>query len=448
MPAPSELIDARADTDNGFGSPRQIAAAAATQIASARAAQEVQAAMVVAKQYPRDETAAFARVMKACQRKALAEAAAYAYPRGDQVVTGPSIRLAEVLAQSWGNIDFGIVELEQKFGESQVMAYAWDLETNTRQTKVFSVKHERHTKRGKQHLSDPRDIYEMVANQGARRMRACILGVIPGDVVDAAVTECEKTMANTQGGEPLSDRVRKMVAAFQQFGVSQQQIEGRLKHKIETTSEAELSALRKVYLAIKDGMADIHSYFEVPPTESQTRTQQIEEELLKARGGQPSQDAQPAEEQQQTHQPSRGAVAMEAIYKMIEELDPADPQAKAKSAALLDQVSGLKKLNVNDDDIKRVRIALNEKTTEILGLAEKPAEQKPPVQQGGQPPWIKGDGGLADDIEGIEARIGAAKSNRQLDAIRSAIKNTILPRDAEAAAKLTAAVEEKSKVIG
>ena len=167
---------------------------AMVEVASTRAAQETQAAMVIAKRFPRDQTAAFSRILKACKRKSLAESAMYVYPRGNSQVTGPTIRLAEVMAQNWGNIDFGMIELEQKYGESTMMAYAWDLETNCRQTKVFTVKHERYTKQGSYRLSDPRDIYEMTANQGARRMRACILGVIPGDFVDDAIAECEKTM--------------------------------------------------------------------------------------------------------------------------------------------------------------------------------------------------------------------------------------------------------------
>ncbi|BBP90994.1 hypothetical protein BsIDN1_46120 [Bacillus safensis] len=43
------------------------------------------------------------------------------------------------------------------------MAYAWDLETNTRQTKIFTVKHERKAKGAITKLNDPRDIYELVA---------------------------------------------------------------------------------------------------------------------------------------------------------------------------------------------------------------------------------------------------------------------------------------------
>jgi hypothetical protein len=232
-----------------------------TAVASARAAQEVQAAMVVAKKFPRDQAAAFNRILQACRRKNLAEAAIYTYPRGDTKVEGPTIRLAESIAQNWGNIDFGIVELEQRDGESTVMAFAWDLETNTRQTKVFTVKHERWTKKQVYPLEDPRDIYEVTANQGARRLRSCILGIVPGDIVDAAVDECNRTLAGSTQ-EPLGDRVRKMITAFADMGVTIAMIEKRLNHRHDSINDAELIALRKIYTAIKDGMGSRDSYFE------------------------------------------------------------------------------------------------------------------------------------------------------------------------------------------
>lgn len=184
-----------------------------TEAMVSRQAQEVQAAMVIAKKFPRDVYAAFDRIKKACERRLLAENAVYEYPRGGSKVSGPSIRLAEALAQNWGNIDYGIMELEQKAGESSVMAYAWDLETNTRQTKIFTVKHERKARGAITKLDDPRDIYEMVANQGARRLRACILGVIPGDIVDAAVDMCQQTLISGHK-EPLEDRLRNALSLF------------------------------------------------------------------------------------------------------------------------------------------------------------------------------------------------------------------------------------------
>lgn len=242
---------------NVFRSEEQIgqpAAGAAAQMMVSRQAQEVQAAMVVAKRFPRDEVLAMDRILKACQRTSLAAAAVYEYPRGGETVTGPSIRLAEALAQNWGNVDFGVIELEQRPGESQVMAYAWDLETNTRQSKVFTVPHIRQTRSGSYPLKDPRDIYEMVANQGARRMRACILGVIPGDVVDAAIAQCDKTLKESNK-KPLEERITSMCEAFQNdFQITVDALEKYIGRKAQAFSETDVIRLGKVYRSLKDGV--------------------------------------------------------------------------------------------------------------------------------------------------------------------------------------------------
>ena len=65
---------------NVFRSEEQIgqpATSAAAQMMVSRQAQEVQAAMVVAKRFPRDEVLAMDRILKACQRTSLAAAAVY-----------------------------------------------------------------------------------------------------------------------------------------------------------------------------------------------------------------------------------------------------------------------------------------------------------------------------------------------------------------------------------
>lgn len=240
---------------------------AMVEVSRSRVMEEIKAGMSVAKGCPRDQNAAYSRIMQSCKRRSLAEQATYTYPRGGANVTGPSIRLAEVLAQNWGNLDFGIVEVEQRPGESVMMSYAWDLETNVRQVKIFTVQHVRWTKKfGATRLRDPRDIYEMTANQGARRLRACILGVIPGDIVEAAVARCGQTL--TEGHTtPLSDRIRAMTASFHELGVTQEMIERRLGHKLGTTTEQELVNLHGVYRAIRDNMQPAHAYFDQPEEE-------------------------------------------------------------------------------------------------------------------------------------------------------------------------------------
>lgn len=244
---------------------RPSATTAAAVSDQQKAIAEVQAAMMIARANPRDPIAATDRILNACARPTLANSAIYTYSRGGTDISGPSIRLAETIAQNWGNMQFGIRELEQRGGESTVQAYAWDVETNTRREITFQVSHKRHTKNGSYKLEDPRDIYELVANQGARRLRACILSVVPGDVVETAVNQCELTMRTSADVSP--DGVRKLVDAFSSLGVSAQQIEKRIQRRLDAIQPAQVVSLRGIYASIRDGMSAPADWFDAvsPP---------------------------------------------------------------------------------------------------------------------------------------------------------------------------------------
>lgn len=237
--------------------------AVATEVEASRAIAEVQGQILMAKKFPRDPVQAMDRILAECRRPTLAEVAQYQYPRGGTNVTGPSIRLAETIARNWGNIAYGIVELERKNGESQMLAYAWDLETNTMARQEFKVRHARDTKQGLVPLKDERDIYEMTANLGSRRLRACILRVIPGDVVDAALEECNKTLTAKVGN--LEERVPAMLEKFSEMGVTKSMIERRLRHRIESINGPEFLSLIKIYNSIRDAMGKPEDYFEPDP---------------------------------------------------------------------------------------------------------------------------------------------------------------------------------------
>lgn len=236
---------------------------AAAMVAQSREMAEAVASMQMAKMCPRDIVAARDRILNACTRPKLAETACYTYARGGTEVTGPSIRLAEMLAQNWGNMTFGIRELEQRNGESTCEAFAWDMETNARQTKVFQVRHIRHTRQGDKALTDPRDIYELVANNGARRLRACILGVIPGDIVEEAVQACDLTLKTKF--EVTPERIKTLTEKFAEYKVTTEQIEKRIQCRIQAMKPAQMASLGKIYNSLKDGMSKPEDWFEVTP---------------------------------------------------------------------------------------------------------------------------------------------------------------------------------------
>lgn len=235
---------------------------ATTEVESQRAIAEAQAAIMLAKRFPRDQVAAVDRIIQAFTRQTLAETALYSYARGGTDVTGPSIRAAETIAQNWGNFQFGVRELEQRNGESTVEAYAWDVETNTRSVKTFQVPHVRYSRdKGNVRLNDPRDVYEMIANQGARRLRACILSVIPGDVVEAAISQAETTLRTKV--EITPDLIQSILDKFSAIGVSRAALEHRLQRRVEAITPALVVQLGKIHNSIKDGMSGAGDWFDL-----------------------------------------------------------------------------------------------------------------------------------------------------------------------------------------
>lgn len=193
------------------------------------------------------------------------------YPRGNEMISGPSIRLAEVLARNWGNVTFGMEVLERGVakngvGFSAIRAFAWDLQTNTYVSRHFEVKHWRSTRSGGYKLTDDRDIYELEANMGSRRLRACILQIIPGDVTSAAVAACRKTSSNglveiMKDEKKRADLVAKMLRIYEKLGVMRTDLENYLNAKIDDWNADHMVKLKELKCSFDDGALTLGEVF-------------------------------------------------------------------------------------------------------------------------------------------------------------------------------------------
>lgn len=244
----------------------EILTASSDAAAVARATQEVQAALVIAQRFPRDEVKARARILQACQRKGLAEVSEYEYSRGGSKITGPSIDLLRAIASRWGHLRWGWAEVERRpagvepYGQSMVRTYCWDMQSGAYAERTFSVSHWRDTQSGGYALDDDRDIYELLANMAARRVRACMEEVIDSDIVTDAVDQCRVTLRSGEK-EPMKARATKMVLAYVEFGVTQEMIEQRIQQKLESMSEIQYASLRRIYKSLKDGIGKAEDFF-------------------------------------------------------------------------------------------------------------------------------------------------------------------------------------------
>lgn len=224
----------------------------ATKIEQARAVAEVAAAIQVAQQFPRNLDHVRANMQALCTSYGVAQEAFYEVPnRG----SGMSVHLARELARVYGNIDYGVRELSRDDGQSEMQAWAWDQETNTRNTRSFIQPHEKSTRQGRKQLTDLNDIYLSNQNTGAKATRECIFAVLPGWLKSEAGKLLEETLKRGEG-VPLDSRIAGAVQVFGERGVQVRQLERRVGRARADWREEDVAALQRVWGAItRDGVA-------------------------------------------------------------------------------------------------------------------------------------------------------------------------------------------------
>lgn len=238
-----------------------------TAVEQARAVAEVQAAVIVAQQCPRNISGpggALEQMRDACRTPGLADRAFYKFPRSGGTVSGPSIHLARELARCFGNIQYGIQELRRDdtgpSPHSEMLAWAWDVQTNTRSSQTFVVPHRRDKKGGSEPLIDLRDIYENNANQGSRRLREAIFSILPVWFTEEAKALCNDTLKDG-GGKTLPQQVADAIKAFDQTGIKVDRLEAKIGAKADEWTLQDVAGLRVSFASIRQGTVSASDEF-------------------------------------------------------------------------------------------------------------------------------------------------------------------------------------------
>lgn len=223
----------------------------------------------------------------------------YAVPRSGKQITGPSIHLAKILAQFWGNlrIEAKVINIDARHVTSQAIAY--DLENNLA-IKV-EVKRSIVGKYGR--FND--DMITVTGNAGnSIAMRNAILSVIPRAVVDKVY----KSALNTITGD-ISDKVKLMAKRKQVldqfkdvYNVNEAEVLKAIgKASIEHIDAEILVTLIGIGQAIKDGDTTVEEAFKNKVKEkttsatAETNVEKIEvkeTQALKDKKATPNKDGQ------------------------------------------------------------------------------------------------------------------------------------------------------------
>lgn len=243
-----------------------------TVIESSRAMAEVAAMVRIAQDNPRNTTTATSAMEEACAQHALAAKAFFSFPRAGGAVNGPSIHLARELARVWGNITYGVTELRRDDvkRESEMLAFAWDVQTNTRSAHVFIVPHARDTKSGRKDLVELRDVYENNANAGARRVREAIFAVLPAWFTETAQDLCRQTLERGTGAS-ANERANEALQAFAGYQVTTEQLQAHVGKPPAEWTAADVSRLEVLFRSLVNGEVTVADTFPAPAHATTTK---------------------------------------------------------------------------------------------------------------------------------------------------------------------------------
>lgn len=200
---------------------------------------------------PRDEEKVLASILQTCRRPSFAEIAIWEKKIGSRFEKGPSVRLAEVIAQKFGNFEIGYQIIPEASNEKQttVRVFAWDLETNYCIAPEITVQH-KFPGKNKDYLTAVDDIYKVVASAISKKQRDCIFKIVPRDLVDLAFEECLKTLSGVKDLKPVLERLK---VTFLDVGITQAHLENYQGKMFKDFTASDVSELRAVFSALRSG---------------------------------------------------------------------------------------------------------------------------------------------------------------------------------------------------
>lgn len=235
---------------------------------------EIDTQIATAKAFPRSEKMFIDRAISmATVTEEIAQSCIYALPRGGKPIEGPSIRLAEIIVASYGNLRASarIVDNDGKMITSQGVCH--DLENNTAVS--VDVKRRITDKNGRTFNDDMQVVTGNAAN--AIAFRNAVFKVVPMAFTNAIMDQVKDVARGT--AQTLTERRNKAVEWFNGQGVKNEQICAALDiKKVEDIDLDKLMTLSGMKTALKNGESTIKEMFE--PAEQPKAKKPFTDELI------------------------------------------------------------------------------------------------------------------------------------------------------------------------
>jgi len=273
--------------------------AAIAVAASARA--EVESAFVMALKMPRNRDQARIEILDSCKSLIFAEKVKYKKPVGKKkvggtwvqnYVEGPSIRFAEEMIRTWGNVKVQCVTIYEDVSKRITLVNVMDLQKNISYSKQITIIKtvERKSAKDRDIISERLNSYgdrifivvatddEVNIKEAAlvsKEIRNASLRLIPQDIIDEAMTVTTSTITAGISSDMKSAR-KAILDSFASIGVKPKGLEEYIGHEIATVSPKEIADLRAVYKTISDGQATWKDYIDKEESPAKEKVEEID----------------------------------------------------------------------------------------------------------------------------------------------------------------------------
>lgn len=180
----------------------------------------------------------------------------YSLPRGGKAIEGPSARLAEVMAYTWGNLRVDADIVAEDKTTVTAMGTCFDLEKNV--AVRVRVKRRITDKHGRRFNEDMIGVTSMAAISIA--LRNAVFKVVPRAFVDRIYQAARKASIGPAG--TITQKRQNALATFGKMGVKAEQVFAVLGvNGLDDIGEEELITLRGLLNSIKDGETSVEETF-------------------------------------------------------------------------------------------------------------------------------------------------------------------------------------------
>lgn len=209
--------------------------------------------VATAKQYPRDLKRSLNNaIFNATMDPKTAASCSYAVPRGKGHVTGPSVHLAKIIAQCYGNmrVESKVVDITDKQIVSR--GTAWDLENNL--AVAFEVRRSICSKTGVRFSDDMITVTGNASNSIA--YRNAVLSIIPKSITDRVYRAAQEVVTGDLSDETKLIAQRKATLDFfkDEYNIREDEVLKLIgKQTVNQIRSNELALLIGFYQSLKDG---------------------------------------------------------------------------------------------------------------------------------------------------------------------------------------------------